>query len=123
MSNYDKVWTDGKQVSLHRKVWEDANGEIPEGMMIDHINGNTGDNRLENLRCVTRSENGHNTDKTKGFYFDKRNKYRPWIATIMKDRVKIHIGSYATMIDARAAYLNKYSELLGDNFNGQRGLI
>ena len=119
MNNYKLVWTGDKQVYLHRKVWEDANGEIPEGMMIDHINGEIRDNRLENLRCVTRSENGHNTGKTKGFHFDKRNKYRPWIATIMKDRVKIHIGSYATMIDARASYLRKYRELLGEDFNGR----
>jgi hypothetical protein len=35
-------------------------GEIPEGMVIDHINTIRTDNRLENLRCVTHLENNNN---------------------------------------------------------------
>ena len=96
----------------------EANGEIPEGMVIDHINGDTGDNRLENLRCVTRSENGHNTDKTKGFSYDKRwdRRNKPWRAFIMKDNKQYWLGSYPTLVDARAEYLRKYRELLGADF-------
>lgn len=44
----------------HRVIWYYFNGEIPEGMEIDHINGNKQDNRLSNLRCVTHSENMNN---------------------------------------------------------------
>lgn len=45
---------------LHRVVWEAFNGEIPEGMEIDHVNAIRDDNRLENLRLVTHKENCNN---------------------------------------------------------------
>lgn len=46
--------------SVHRLVYEAIYGEIPDGMQIDHINGNKNDNRIENLRCVTGKENQNN---------------------------------------------------------------
>ena len=47
-------------ISIHRLVWETFNGEIPEGMVIDHIDGNRSNNALSNLRLVTQSENMSN---------------------------------------------------------------
>lgn len=41
----------------HRIVWETFNGDIPTGYEIDHINTIKTDNRLENLRICTKSEN------------------------------------------------------------------
>ena len=38
-------------------IWVAANGPVPYGMQIDHINGNKQDNRLCNLHLVTASEN------------------------------------------------------------------
>lgn len=42
---------------VHRLVWEHVHGPIPEGMVINHINGVKTDNRIENLECVTEGEN------------------------------------------------------------------
>lgn len=42
---------------VHHGVWTCFNGDIPEGLEIDHINDNSLDNRLENLQCITPSEN------------------------------------------------------------------
>lgn len=42
---------------LHRAMWEAFVGPIPDGMQIDHINGNRLDNRLCNLRPLTMQEN------------------------------------------------------------------
>lgn len=40
----------------HRATWAAAYGPIPAGMVIHHINGDTSDDRLENLACMTRQE-------------------------------------------------------------------
>ena len=57
---------------VHRIVWETFNGEIPEGMEIDHINTIRDDNRLENLRLVTHKENCNNPISIENY--KKRNK-------------------------------------------------
>lgn len=41
----------------HRIVWEMFNGPIPEGLVINHINGVRGDDRIENLELTTSWEN------------------------------------------------------------------
>ena len=46
-------------VRLHHAVWAVCNGRFPE-QQIDHINGNKHDNRIENLREVSGSENNMN---------------------------------------------------------------
>lgn len=50
----------GKQYKTHRLVYAYFNGRFPSGE-IDHINRNRVDNRIENLRDVTRADNVHNT--------------------------------------------------------------
>jgi hypothetical protein len=62
--NYQVSYLD-KIYCAHRIIWELFNGPIPEGMVIDHINGDPWDNRLENLRMVTPKANNQNTKKRK----------------------------------------------------------
>ena len=51
----------------HRVIWYFFNGDIPEGMQIDHWNGNKTDNRLDNLRCLTPYDNTHNENTYQNF--------------------------------------------------------
>lgn len=46
-----------KRFRVHRLVYEAFNGEIPEGMQVNHINEITTDNRLENLNLMSCKEN------------------------------------------------------------------
>lgn len=42
---------------VHRLVWEAFNGQIPEGLQVNHINEIKSDNRLSNLNLMTAKEN------------------------------------------------------------------
>ena len=53
------VAEDGKHNSeyIHRFIWQAFNGEIPDGLTIDHIDNNPANNRLDNLQLLTNTEN------------------------------------------------------------------
>lgn len=91
----------------HRIIWQMVHGSIPEGMVIDHINGDPFDNRLANLRCVTDSQNGlnrklHKNNKSghPGIYPTTGGRFRAR-ATI-NGRV-VGLGTFDTMEKAIAA--------------------
>jgi len=93
----------------HRIIWKMVHGEIPEGMVIDHINGNPFDNRLENLRMVTHTENcrnarSHTTNKTglKGIAWDKKNE--KWQTEIRTPVGRVFLGRHKTKGGAALAY-------------------
>lgn len=60
---YLHVQIAGKNYKIHRLVAQTFIGQIPQGYEVDHINRNPSDNRMENLRIVTHSENQRNTPK------------------------------------------------------------
>ena len=62
-NGYRRVRIDNKLYSVHRLVYETFVSPIPPRMVIDHINGIRDDNRVENLRCVSQSENMYNAQK------------------------------------------------------------
>jgi hypothetical protein len=94
-----------KTISMHREIMN-----FPDGRLVDHRNGNTLDNRIDNLRSATREENAHNKGKTRtktsskyiGVYFDK-NKNR-WIVRIMYKYRKIYVGTFKDEIAAAKAH-------------------
>jgi hypothetical protein len=108
---YWKICVDGKQYTAHRLAWLYVYGNFPEGF-IDHINRIKVDNKISNLRVVTRSENLQNiykaTKKNKtsgvlGVSWFKRDK--KWQAEIQKNKKRIYLGRYDSLEDAKNAYL------------------
>ena len=49
-----KIMSHRLQYSFHRFVWECFNDDVPEGSVIKHINNNERDNRISNLRLVSK---------------------------------------------------------------------
>ena len=87
----------------HRLVWVMHNGQIPEGLEIDHIDGDRTNNRIENLRLVNKSQNAHNRRSAKGYFW--HNWAGSWRAQIMINGKTIYLGHFEKEEDARAAYL------------------
>lgn len=112
-------WTPYK---LHRIIWLMKTGSFPE-KYIDHIDGNGLNNRWENLREATPSENMMNqrvrsdsTSGIKGVSFDKsRNK---WYAYINVDGKRQMLGRHATMEEAAAARMKAEGVLHGEFAGG-----
>jgi predicted heme/steroid binding protein len=65
MKNYKTKMVNGVEKKLHRLIWEQANGPIPNGMVIHHIDGNMFNNDLSNLQMMTNREHNklHQTGK------------------------------------------------------------
>jgi hypothetical protein len=87
---------------LHRIIWIYHNGAIPRGKEIDHIDHDTLNNRIENLRLVTRSENLKNrkakSENEFGVFYS--NTFKKWEAHISVNRRKVHLGHFATKEEA-----------------------
>lgn len=106
---YGQVMIDGKKYLTHRVIWVWHYGSWPDGE-IDHINRNKMDNRIENLRVVTSSENKHNLglrrDNSSGYtgvYWFKRDK--KYVAYIVINKKQINLGYYTTAEEAYLAYM------------------
>lgn len=109
---YIQIGYNGKKYKAHRLVWLYMYGYLPEiGMDIDHINRNTSDNRLANLRLVAHKINMQNQTKRvtntsgiTGVYYDaspsRANRVKKWRACIMVAGKYIHLGWVHTKEEA-----------------------
>lgn len=98
----------GRTYSAHRVAWALYYGEWPS-QCIDHVNGDTFDNRITNLRSVCHAENMRNQKTRKnnksgacGVSWNNGGANGFWVATIGGR----HIGSFALFEDAVAARMN-----------------
>lgn len=103
----------GSAYRAHRLAWLIAHGVWPSND-IDHINGVRSDNRLANLRDVTRRVNLQNLrgpkrahdDLPLGVRWCRTNKTNPFRATIKRaGGGSAHIGYFRTVEEAQRAYL------------------
>jgi len=94
--------------------------DVPEGMVVDHINHDGMDNRRANLRAATYSQNlcnrkkrsGAKSSKYKGVSWKKKN--RKWVARIGFEKKTIHLGYFHNEIDAAKAYDTAAKKYFGE---------
>lgn len=104
----------GRGLLLHRLLMGD-----PEGLTVDHRDGDGLNNTRQNLRVATKAENNRNqrrhdrnTSGHKGVSWHKRDKR--WRACIHVNNRYIHLGHFVNIEDAVAAYENASAELHGE---------
>jgi hypothetical protein len=93
-----------RMVRMHRDITN-----APPGILVDHKNGNGLDNRRDNLRLATHTQNMQNRRKLKntsskfiGVHFDKHS--AQWRARITYKAKKLHLGRFDNEIAAAKAY-------------------
>lgn len=99
---YAHTTINGNKVSMHRLIIYTR-----VGLLVDHKNGNGLDNRKENLRICTRSQNLMNRDATRkniyGYKGVESNNGR-FSARIKVDGKRHYLGTFATPKEAAVAY-------------------
>jgi hypothetical protein len=112
---YLSCMLDGKHYLLHRLIYLYNHGYMPEN--VDHINGDRKDNRVENLRAVSKSGNQQNmrvaysTNKANllGAFYSKQTK--KWFSRICVSNKRLWLGTFKTPEEAHHAYIKAKREL------------
>jgi len=107
----------GRLLRRSRIVWAMHNGDWPK--LIDHDNRNTLDDRIENLRPATGTQNNGNA----GIHIDNKSGYKgiswsnrgkKWVASIKSNGKWKYLGSFTDPEQAHAAYVAASKEHFGD---------
>lgn len=116
-ARYAQVGIDGKKYRLHRIIFLMHHGYLPK--IVDHIDGNRWNNRIENLREASSFQNVHNaknraqsSSKYKGVSYEPERKL--WRASICCKGVKHRIGRFKNEKDAARAYDDYARKLQGE---------
>jgi len=109
-AGYKTLCLNKKSYLIHRLVSVYFNGDmLISKFKIDHIDENKQNNKAENLRLVTESENHTNRKRAKGYYYNKiAKKYQAYIC---KDGVNNYLGLFKDEKDAKLAYINAKERL------------
>lgn len=104
---------DDTNVYLHRLITE-----APAGLVVDHANRNGLDNRRQNLRVCTYSQNHANrpapANNTSGYKGVFRARSGRWTARVTVDRKARHLGTFDDPWTAAQAYNEAAVEAWGE---------
>ncbi len=109
---YRRIKIKNKNYLVHRIIWLMVKGSWPEEQL-DHINGIRHDNRLENLREATESENKQNKKKSlnnQSGYIGVTKHGERWQAQIKVDKKRFYLGTFSDPKEAHEAYCEAKSQ-------------
>jgi hypothetical protein len=106
--DYSQIQVDGRRYQAHRLAWLYVHGTFPEKIM-DHIDGDRSNNRINNLRPATNSQNGANermkSQNTSGYKGVSWFLNKWWKAQISYRGKVIYLGHFDCPKEAHAAYM------------------
>jgi hypothetical protein len=106
---YRRIMIGNQHFKMHRLIWIMFNGDIPENLVVDHIDRDLSNNKIENLRLLTKSMNTRNQGKS-GVSWDKARK--KWRAQASVNDTTIQLGRFDTKEAAEAEYKSFYDFML-----------
>ena len=114
-----------QRIYIHRVVMGLGNAR-EDKVFVDHKDGNTLDNRKENLRLCTRAENTRNLNRLRtnnksgfrGVHFDK--KINKWRVLITYNRKKYYFGSFIEKMDAVKRHEIEAKRMFGEFYSAIR---
>lgn len=111
-NGYPATYNFGRALSLHKFLYPN----LEKGLVVDHINRDKLDNRLENLRIITQKENSYNRNKnsnSKNTYKGIKKSGNTFTATVNKDGQKYEINNIPDEKEAAKIYDAMAEELFG----------
>jgi hypothetical protein len=105
---------------VHRLIFLYYHGYMPN--QVDHTDGNRMNNKIENLREATSSQNNQNRKATsssgiKGVVWNKKS--NKWIASICVNRKSVHLGSFLSIEEAALVANKARQSAHGKFYKGQ----
>ncbi len=111
---YFRIYLLGRHYQAHRLAWLYAYGEMSQ--ILDHINRNKRDNRIENLRVCTKGQNYQNHNRKirkSGLPIGVTKNHKRYKTEIRFNWKRQYLGTYDTPEEASAVYQAKRKELFG----------
>lgn len=116
------LWLKKKRIYCGRAAYIMTHGDIPDNALVDHIDGDTGNDRIANLRLASSVQNTWNRIGAglmlKGVSVDARGAFKARID--IGDGKKLNLGTWKTAEEAHAAYMGAAAILHGDYWMGNR---
>lgn len=114
-TGYKDVRVDNKSYRQHRLIFLMFHKYLPE--FVDHLDGNPLNNKVENLREVSKMQNRWNCKPNRGSISGIKGVYKDgskWKALVNVEGVRYYLGMFENIEDAKAVVQLKYKELQKD---------
>lgn len=115
---YMQIMIAKKNYLAHRLAWLYVHG-YPPRVEVDHVNGDSRDNRILNLRLASKSQNAQNQSRStknssghKGVSWCTQK--RRWRASIKVGHRSVHLGYFRELATAAEAYRNAANKYFGE---------